>query len=744
MSYLVETLFKSDPAGNYRNRETTQATRLKTSVPPVQKGLSAVSPCCPLTKLREQFFKQISSVVLAGLFVSPANAHSPHDVVDSLAISPHYSQDSTLYSIVRGNLLKSINKGETWKRLVNGIDANFGLYSVTIDPTSPNVLYLASATDGIYKSEDAGNSWRKINKGLQKLLIRQLYLPRSSNQGLVYAADSQGALYRTSDGGANWSKAYANPSPISSISGHGCDLLENCRVWIGDRDGKLSFSGDGGSTWNTLFERADCGAINSLGIPSMQPSSNIYFLGTEKCGVFRTGDAGQSFQQVNKGIGNLNIRSIALSSDFDNDQTVFASTWHKAIYVSSDAGQTWKKYSDGLTTEAQADKAHLPQFRDILLSPNYPNDKTVFLGGFNGLFRSRNGGVLWEELAALPGSLIQSVSLSPTYHLDKTLAITTYTGGIYKSNDDGVNWQNMATEILENRNNDIAFSPAYASDKTIFASIGSSVVGKSSDRGNSWSAYDVPTKKLPSIIAISSTFATDHTLFVGTRFGDINKSTDGGISYTTVFSETLTDICRSSCLSALVISPSYSEDHLLLVATRNKGIQISKDGGNTWITKIPSSVLGYDVKLALSPNYSVDHAIFIGGNKGLFLSTDELASWNKLSTSSSGVEGQVKELAVSPDFANDRTILIMVKGKGLFKSVDGGNTFEQIDLKSLYNNEFSLYSGFPAASSSSIRFSPAYSADKTIYATTSEKLFRSRDGGNHWAPVLNNLSLKNQ
>ncbi|MEM9980218.1 MAG: hypothetical protein AAF808_21545, partial [Cyanobacteria bacterium P01_D01_bin.2] len=60
-------------------------------------------------------------LTMAGSFL-PAQAHRPHDVVTQIKLSPSYSRDRTAYTLVRGNLYKSMDGGDSWRRLVQGLD----------------------------------------------------------------------------------------------------------------------------------------------------------------------------------------------------------------------------------------------------------------------------------------------------------------------------------------------------------------------------------------------------------------------------------------------------------------------------------------------------------------------------------------------------------------------------------------------------------------------------------------------
>ena len=67
-------------------------------------------------------------------------AHSPHDEIQLLAVSPQYATDSTLFVKIEnlgsyfGRLQKSTDGGLSWAELGNGLDNQSFLISIAISP----------------------------------------------------------------------------------------------------------------------------------------------------------------------------------------------------------------------------------------------------------------------------------------------------------------------------------------------------------------------------------------------------------------------------------------------------------------------------------------------------------------------------------------------------------------------------------------------------------------------------------
>ena len=121
-------------------------------------------------------------------------------------------------------LYKSTDGGKTWINKLN-INEWTGVTDLVIDPTNPDVLYLASwqrhrnvaahmgggPGTSLYKSVDGGETWFKIDNGLPSSNMGKIGLAISPiNPEVLYAAIEldrrKGAVYRSSNSGGSWTK----------------------------------------------------------------------------------------------------------------------------------------------------------------------------------------------------------------------------------------------------------------------------------------------------------------------------------------------------------------------------------------------------------------------------------------------------------------------------------------------------------------------------------------------------------
>jgi DNA-binding beta-propeller fold protein YncE len=210
------------------------------------------------------------------------------------------------------------------------------------------------------------------------------------------------------------------------------------------------------------------------------------------------------------------------------------------------------------------------------------------------------------------------------------------------------------------------------------------------------------------------------------------RSLDGGTTWQTAM-RGLTDLN----VQDLALSPDYARDHTVLVATRS-GVFLTRDGGSNWrlLTPIPSTqvaiaagaqgVLHY-MALAQDPT-DASHLLVYKGESD----TQGMERVGMI-----GVPGSpYQDLALSPDFHDDRMALAGIGSEGLLLSTDGGRTWSRVwSPGEVYVTSYTILRVTPVAGAASqwyVLAAPAFYG-----ATDQSALLHSLDGGRSWRRAVN-------
>jgi photosystem II stability/assembly factor-like uncharacterized protein len=142
-------------------------------------------------------------------------------------------------------IFRSTDGGTTWQKVLYK-DENTGGSDVEIDPANPTVVYaslwqsclgpwedknqLQGTNGGLFKSMDGGNTWRKLTKGLPANLTQidvaiapsrtnRLYATVATTEPTAYGTDKGLGFYRSDDAGESWYRVTDDPRPAMKIGG---------------------------------------------------------------------------------------------------------------------------------------------------------------------------------------------------------------------------------------------------------------------------------------------------------------------------------------------------------------------------------------------------------------------------------------------------------------------------------------------------------------------------------------------
>ncbi|MDX1541924.1 MAG: hypothetical protein R3349_11040, partial [Geminicoccaceae bacterium] len=322
-----------------------------------------------------------------------AAAHTPHDAIFDVALSSQYPDDRVVFTLVRSSVYRSDDGGATWRRLIHGLDHKHTLFDFDVADDG-RTLFVTSLGDGVYRSGDGVATWAKANTGLATLNVDQVLIAEGAPD-VVLASGTTGGVFMTRDGGGRWQRL---DGPFGKATALAFLPQRDDALLVGDNDGGLYLSEDGGASWRPLALPEQAGAVTAIALAPDAAEDPTLIVGTKSGRVFVAADPGSTLAPAETAFTDQPIVAVALSPGFAADGVAFATAWDDGVFCSRDGARTWELCIDGLTTDHQSQQLGRPSFGALSVSSGFATDQTVLVGGFDGLFRSTDGGRDWEEL----------------------------------------------------------------------------------------------------------------------------------------------------------------------------------------------------------------------------------------------------------------------------------------------------------------------------------------------------------
>lgn len=537
-----------------------------------------------------------------------------------------------------------------------------------------------------------GTHWVRSDKGLYGGPVTVAAVdPRSPET--FYAGTTQDEVYFSLDAGSHWSSmggvsTGAYVTGIVPAEGTTAGILGRAVYGAG-----FLFSRDNGYTWKNSSRGLGSRNITCLGWTEHAPG--MIFAGTGDAGLYISNDAGRSWRLVSgRGLGK-NISSVELSPD---GKTVIAGTQGAGAWISHDDGATWSLLTSSL--------GGIDMVTGIDMNPADTQDLAMSITQL-GVAVSTDGGRTWTHAAGLPS--------------DCSCVATGIGGrrGIVAGSQSGTLWWSADGRVwkcvLQLPDDNHIYSLTHTSTGILAATTRG--VLASAD-GVSWTVRNNGITNL-SLSAVVASQTAPSLLYIGTDAG-VFRSADGGASW-------------SLCSPVVAVAGVYvsPDAKVILAGTTKGGILRSADGGVRWslITKgIPGMEIGFLCGDAAQPG-----VIFMAGDGGFALSLDQGATWTTRnigltaasSSTSSALSIEVASMVV--DSRHPGTILLALTGRGIYRTTNNGKRWNPLN---------------GAVGTDWINSLAADGSRSAVYAgTTDSRFYRSPDRGVTWTRCGNGLSL---
>jgi photosystem II stability/assembly factor-like uncharacterized protein len=573
------------------------------------------------------------------------------------------------------------NSGQTWT-LASGFTRS--LFQLTVHPNNPQVLFLGSEKDGVWKSTDGGANWQQSSDGLVPYAIYDI---KQSSLGshTLYAATSSG-LYISRDQANTWQTATSMPLPkVFSVAQ---DPVHATVAYFGSFGGSVYQTTDDGYSFAPANSGLPTDAIINVLKVSPQFSNQLY-------AITGTGDL---YASDNSGTGWFPIRGLNNSAtSIDVDTT---SPW--IVYVGTAGGGVYKSLSSGLQWSQQNNGLSAPYVLSLILDPANPS--TIYAGTSQGVFKTSDAANSWVSVSTgLPAGFVTRLSIDPQNA--RTLYASVQNQGVFTSMDGAQSWKPVNTGLPQGA--DIPVAVDATTSSRLYAGTYLQGLFVSLDFGAHWSRSSSGMSTFVRGIAINP--ANPSIMYAASLLDGVFKSSDGGVTWTNTG-------LRDQTLFNISVDPA--SPNTVYVASSN-GVQKSTDGGNTWAALGQKS--GFVMSMAVDPKNR--STIYIGSLGGQFYrSSDDGKTW--VSAGAGLPSKTILAIAVDPISG---TVYAAPENSGVYRSTDSGQSWLQMDTSFLAGAQITSITINPAA--------------KVMYAVSNGAgVFVSFDSGGHWQALNQGLS----
>ena len=698
--------------------------------------------------------RAIPLVCIAILMVMPTDstfAHTPHDSIAFLAVSPEFESDQTLFIGVLKQLQRSTDGGYSWKRLNSGLTNRGFIQDLAISPEfgRDKTVFLAAAGDGVYRSIDGGQTWVHLTKPERFNICRLRISQNFGSDSMLLAISDIGALFASMDAGDTWRE----------LLGPNADVYDALTIQYGGTAMIVVTLGDGTALRlvgeNEQWESVDGLAPQEAGaIISYIPGSKEILIAAADGSIYISNDRAASFRQIStipNGLDGMGGRptSIDFSRAAIGSVTTYVSTWHGGLFASRDNGNRWEAINAGLTKSTQADELNVPHFRSVKVGGD-----DVFLGGFDGLFYSDDSAEHWTQLETVAVDLPTSVSVSRGKSGVEDIYIATFDAGLYVGEKQGTEWKALNIGLQDKHHWSIRSHRAAngsslvlsATNKSIYRLVDDGmpweqiVLGCKAEKGvrskfGKWInrrlvGYGLREKcrsSFPHGLVFTDNLENQGYVFFGTRYEGIFRSADRGRSWTQILDS------NGRWVDTIAPTPQFQHSNTVFASIRGRGVFKSTNGGELW-SRLPvpelddwvGQYIHARLPLSVSPDFSNDGTIFVGSVNGLYISRDRGLKWSSVPVEA-GLPSSIPvvALALSPTFSDDGYLLVSLQGAGLYGSNDKGETFVEIARDLTERNQ----------KLQQIVFSGYFETNQTVFGISEEESLVSKDRGKSWSTL---------
>ena len=295
------------------------------------------------------------------------------------------------------------------------------IHDVEVVPGSPEIMFVASASGGIWKSSSKGTMWKPVFDDQKVSTFGDLAISES-NTNIIYAGTGEqqnrqssswgNGIYKSTDQGETWtSSGLENTFHIGRVIVHPKNsnivyVAALGNLWKSSKERGVYKSTNGGSSWRKVLYINDETGVVDLAIDINDPNT-LYAASYQRMrktwgfngggpgsGIYKTTDGGSSWNKLSAGLPRGDKGRIGLATSRTRSNVIYATVEHadsSGFYRSGNGGRSWKRMNK-LNPRPM-------YYSHLFVDPK--NDDIVYLLATD-FYRTENRGTTFFEMPTRP------------------------------------------------------------------------------------------------------------------------------------------------------------------------------------------------------------------------------------------------------------------------------------------------------------------------------------------------------
>jgi photosystem II stability/assembly factor-like uncharacterized protein len=556
----------------------------------------------------------------------------------------------------------------TWTNGNSGYNPGNGrLNAVTVDPHNRNIIYIAAASGGIWKTIDGGMTWNTTYDTMPVMGTSAIAV-QPDNSDIVFcgtgdrdAWDTPGiGVLKSTDGGTTWNATGLTFNPMGkNINKILINPLNPNRIFAASNVG-IYRTKNGGTTWQIVYNGS---GVNDI---KFKPGDTTIIYGSGSNFV-RSSNGGNSFSKITATLphdtGRVEFDVTAANSSVVYVVASRPNSTFEGVYKSTDSGLTFTNQSNSpniLGYSDIGDDESGQAWYDLAIAVSPSNENEVWVGGIN-IWKSTNAGVDWTVntmwYTNSPYNYIHCDIHSVNFYGD-TLYVGS-DGGVFYTPNHGSSWNDISAGLGVTQ----FYRLGCSKNNSEHIAAGAQDVGSNVYKNGTWT-HVYGADGMEALIS----HGDENTIFVTYQMGGLLRSEDGGQNFV---GAKPVDSIDGGWITPYVQHPVNP----MVLYAGYKDVWKTSDGGYSWFPISTDLTGGENInQLVIAPSNS--NYIYASYNATLYYTSDEGANWN---TSVPNAGLYITGIAVDP--TNPLRIWITATSSSsdrVYYSSNGGAAFSNV------------------------------------------------------------------